>query len=111
MATTHVNQLQLLEQNMQNVLAQKQQFSMQLIEIESALKELPNSSLTYKIVGKLMIAKETPELTKELEEQLKLIKLRITMIENQEAKLKESIEQVQQEMLAELKTEEKVRKD
>ena len=44
--------------------------------------------------------------TKELEEQLKLIKLRITMIENQETKIKESIEQVQQEMLAELKTEE-----
>jgi prefoldin beta subunit len=106
MVSTHVNQLQLLEQNMQNVLAQKQQFSMQLIETESALKELPNSSSTYKIVGKLMIAKETQELTKELEEQLKLIKLRITMIENQETKIKESIEQVQQEMLAELKTEE-----
>ena len=107
MTSTHVNQLHLLQQNLQNILLQKQQFSVQLAETESALQEIPNSSSTYKIVGKLMIAKETSELTRELEEQLKLIKLRITTIEKQESALKSSIEKVQQEMLEEMKTEEK----
>ena len=99
MTSTHVNQLHLLEQNMQNILQQKHQFSVQLAEVESAIKELPNSSSTYKIVGKLMIAKGKEELTKELEEQLELLKLRIKTIENQETKVKESMEKTQQEML------------
>ncbi len=35
-----MQQLQMIEQNMQQTLSQKQQFQMQLMEIDSALKEI-----------------------------------------------------------------------
>ena len=50
-----INQLQMLEQSMQNLLMQKQQFQLQQVEIESALKELENVNEAYKIVGNIMV--------------------------------------------------------
>ncbi len=42
-----ISQLQLFEQSLQNVLIQKQQFQAQLLEIESALKEIETAKETY----------------------------------------------------------------
>ncbi len=103
MSQQHVQKLHLLQQNLQNIANQKQQFSAQLAEIESAIKEVPNSSSTYKIVGKLMVAQDAATLTKELEEQETLIKLRISTIEKQELSVKETLEKTQKEMLDTIK--------
>ena len=46
-----INQLQLLEQSMQNLSMQKQQFQLQQVEIESALKELDNVRIKDKKHG------------------------------------------------------------
>ena len=44
-----IAQLQMIEQGMQNFLLQKQQFQAQIIEIESALKELEKSECNIDI--------------------------------------------------------------
>ena len=50
-----IGQLQMFEQSMQNLLMQKQQFQLQQVEIESALKELEKVNEAYKIVGNIMV--------------------------------------------------------
>lgn len=105
MSSPDLTNLQLLQQNLQNVIIQKQQFSQQLVELESALKELLTSSSSYKIVGKLMIAKSKDELAKELEEKKETVNLRIKTLEAQEQKIKTSLEETQKKVLKEIKKE------
>jgi len=98
-----IGQLQLLEQGMQSFLMQKQQLQTQLIEIESALKELKDAKTIYKIVGNIMINSEKEALEKELKEKKERIELRIKTVEKQEKSLKEKASSVQAEVLEELK--------
>ena len=55
-AEKKIEQLQLYEQSLQNFLAQRQQFQIQLIEIESALRELEKTDKAYKLVGNIMVS-------------------------------------------------------
>ena len=64
-----IAQLQLMEQNLQSFLMQRQQFQSQLVEVESALKELDKSKESYKIVGNIMVSTSKEELKKDLEEK------------------------------------------
>lgn len=94
-----IQQLQLLEQSMQNFLMQKQQFQGQLLEIESALKELDNTSISYKIIGSVMINKNPEELKEELKEKKSTVELRIKTLEEQENKLKDKAQSMQSEVM------------
>jgi len=99
-----IGQLQLMEQNLQNFLVQKQTFQTQLFEIENALKELEQSKeKTYKIVGTVMIASKKEDLIKELNEKKAVIELRIKTLEKQEKAIKEKASQVQTEVMSQLK--------
>ena len=62
MSSTKINQLQLVQQNLQNMGAQKQQLQSQIVELDSALLELKATDKAYKIVGKLMLAASKEEL-------------------------------------------------
>jgi len=64
-----IRELQMIEQNVQQYLMQKQQFQSQLIEIESAISALSNSNESYKIVGNIMIKTKKDELEKDLKEK------------------------------------------
>ena len=98
-----ISQLQLIEQNMQNILMQKQQFQTQLIEIESALKELGKSENAYKIIGNIMVSTEKAELEKDLNEKKETLSLRIQTLEKQEKDIKEKAGSIQKEVMAQLK--------
>ena len=100
-----VAQLQLLQQNMQSILVQKQQFQMQLNEIESAATELKESKQAYKIVGDIIVSSEKETLEKELKEKAETIELRIKNIETQEERLRKKAEELQKEVMEELKAE------
>lgn len=102
MASTKINQLQLLQQNLQNIAAQKQQYESQLVEIESALTELSTTEKAYKIVGKLMLAGSREKLTRELSEKKEVVELRLRHFTKQEDKIKQSLEEAQQQVLAEM---------
>ena len=80
-----VQRMQILEQNMQNILMQKQAFQMELSETQASLKELEKSNdEVFKIVGQLMIKSEKPKIKEELENKQKIIELRINTLDKQE---------------------------
>lgn len=102
MASTKINQLQLLQQNLQNIAAQKQQYENQLMELDSALTELSTTEKAYKIVGKLMLAASGEKLTRELREKKEAVEMRLHHFTKQEDKLKQSLEEAQQQVIAEM---------
>ena len=102
-----IEQIQLIEQNLQNILGQKQNFQAQLLEVENALEELNKSKdKIYKIVGSIMVLSEKNDVEKYLNSKKEIMELRIKNLEKQEDKLKEKVNEFQQEVLKELKNKE-----
>jgi prefoldin beta subunit len=97
-----INQLSMMEQNLQNFSAQKQQFQAQLLELESAEKELKTSKEAFKIIGNIMVASDKNNLLKELSEKKEMLNVRIDSFEKQESKIKERAEALQKEVLDEM---------
>ncbi|MBW2980537.1 prefoldin subunit beta [Candidatus Woesearchaeota archaeon] len=98
-----IAQLQLMEQNLQSFLMQRQQFQSQLIEVESALKELETAKESYKIVGNIMVNTSKDDLKKDLEEKKGILELRIKSLEKQETQIKEKASKTQAEVLEKIK--------
>lgn len=96
---TKLNQLQMLEQSMQNLLMQKQQFQLQQVEIESALKELEKVNEAYKIVGNIMVLSKKDDLKADLNSKKEIVELRIKNMEKQENQLREKASKLQNEVL------------
>ena len=99
-----LQEMQFLEQNLQNLLMQKQAFQMELTENTAALKELNNSSdEVFKIVGQLMIKTDKSEMVKELESKDKILNLRMKSIEKQEEELTKKAEELREELMKGMK--------
>ena len=109
-AEQKIQQMQLLEQNMQGFLMQKQQFQAQLIEVESALSEIKDSEKTYKIIGNIMVSSKKEDLEKDLKHKKEMLELRIKNLEKQESAIKEKAQNLQKEVLGSMKEEEKKKK-
>lgn len=103
MAEAEITQLQLLQQNLQNNLLQRQQLERQAAEIDSALNELETSPSAYKILGQIMVASKKEELQKELKEKKELLDLRVRNLAKQEQTLKQKSEELRQKVLENLK--------
>lgn len=98
-----IQQLQLLEQNLQNIIMQKQSFQMQLMENENALTELDKTKKeAYKIVGTIMINANKDDLKKELKEQKEILDVRIRSLEKQEKIFQEKAEELQKEVMKDI---------
>ncbi len=94
-----IQELQILEQNLQNLMMQKQAAQIELSEIENALSELKKSDgEVYKVVGGIMIRSTKPVLSAELEEKNKIFGLRIASIEKQEKILDEKASKSKKEI-------------
>ena len=100
-----IGQLQMFEQSLQNFLGQKQQFQVQLVEIESALSELDNTEKAYKIVGNIMVETDKNELKADLQSKKEMLELRIKTMEKQEAQVRERASKLQSEILNKIKKE------
>lgn len=98
-----INQLQIMEQSLQALSMQKQQFQLQQVEIESALRELENVEEAYKIVGNIMVLSKKDSIKEELNSKKEIIELRIKNFEKQENQLREKASRLQGEVLKELK--------
>lgn len=98
-----IQRLQIIEQNLQNFMAQKQQFQSQLFELENAIKELGTTTQAYKIIGNIMVASDKEVLTKDLEQKKEIAELRISSIEKQEKQLKEKAKKIQEEVMGNMK--------
>lgn len=102
-----ISQLQMLEQNMQTFLVQKQQIQSQLVEIDSALKELEKAEKSYKIIGNIMVSSDRHELETDLKNKKEMLEIKLKSIEKQEGKIREKSQSLQSDVLASMKDEEK----
>ena len=97
---SRIQEFQILEQNLQNLLMQKQAFQIELRETQSALKELEKSGdEVFKIIGQLMIRTEKNAMKEELSNKEKIINLRISTFEKQESIISKKLEALQKEIM------------
>lgn len=97
--TKKIQELQILEQNLQGLIMQKQTIQIELNEISNALKDLKKSDdEVYRITGGIMLKANKADLTRELEEKKKILDLRVSAIEKQEKILEEKSEKSRKEI-------------
>ena len=90
-----------LQQNLQSVLVQKQQVDLEIIEISKALEELnklADDVKVYKSAGTVMVSSNKADVVKELTESKDLSNTKITVLNKQEERLKESLKEVQEKL-------------
>lgn len=103
-AEQKILQLQLLEQNIQSLTMQRQNFQTQLLETDNALEELKTSKdKVYKVIGGIMISSTKADLEKDLKSKKEMLDIRVKNLESQEKKVKEKAENLQAEVLKQLK--------
>jgi len=98
-----IGKLQMMEQNMQNFLMQRQQFQSQLGEIESALEELDKTDTAYRIIGNIMVKSPKDTLKKDLTSKKELMEVRIQALEKQESQLQEKAKTLKEEVMKNIK--------
>ena len=98
-----IMELQSIEQGIQNLSMQKQQFQSQLFEIDSAISEIDETKEAYKIIGNIMVKSESRKVKEGLLEKKESYTLRVKSIENQEKSLAEKAVRMQKEVMQEIK--------
>lgn len=96
-----IRQFQQAQQNLQVVLAQKQQLEMERIESERALEELAaagDDQAVYKLAGMVMIGSSRQKMTEEIEERKALASTRAQVLAKQEERLKASIKEKEEKI-------------
>lgn len=86
------------QQNLQAVLAQKQQVELELGETEKALEELgkaADSEAVYKFAGNLLVKVKKEGVMKELTEKKELANTRKMVLTKQESRFRESLKDLQ----------------
>ena len=100
-----ITKMQQSQQNLQSILAQKQQVAMENTESERALEELQKAKdgdQVFKYAGSILIKSDKNTLIEELEEKKELSKTKTTVLGKQEERLKSSLQEQEkkiQEML------------
>lgn len=99
-----IQKLQIFEQNLQNLLLQKQAFQFELSETENALGEIGKTKEdVYKLIGQVMIKSPKAEIEKELSQKKDILSLRVRAIEKQESQIKKETEKLKEEVMKKLK--------
>jgi prefoldin beta subunit len=86
------------QQNLQAVLAQKQQVELELSETEKALEELnkaSDSEAVYKFAGNILVKVNKEDVMKELNERKELGNTRKMVLSKQESRFRESLNDLQ----------------
>lgn len=89
-----IKEMQILDQNLHNILLQKQAFQIELSETKSALKEIEKSDDVFKLIGELMLKTEKSKVKEELSNKEKLLGMRISSIEKQEDSLTKRLDEL-----------------
>ncbi len=101
MSDNKIQEMQFLENNLQNLLLQKQAFQMEISETQSALREIEKSdNEVFKIIGQLMIKSDKSKIVDELKNKERLLELRVKSIEKQESALTDKIESLREELVS-----------
>ena len=99
-----IQELQMLEQNLQNLLMQKQAFQMELTETDSALSHIKDAGdEVFKIVGQLMVKSDKKKVQEDLGNKKKMLELRTKTFEKQEKSMAEQAEKLRDEVMKTMK--------
>lgn len=102
-AEKRIEELQILEQQLQHFLMEKQTMQVELNEAENAISELKKTNdEVYKIIGEVMLKSDKDKLIKELEEKKKILGIRINSVEKQEKLMSSKTEEIRTEIQTEL---------
>lgn len=88
--------MQQSQQNLQSIMAQKQQLEIENIETEKALEEIKKAGENddvYKHAGSILIKSSKKEMIDDLEERKELAKTRSTVLAKQEEQVKQSLKE------------------
>ncbi len=91
-----IMKLQQTQQNLQSIMTQKQHLEMEKAETAKALEELKkvaDGDTVFKHAGTVLIKSTKQELIGELEEKQEMAKTRVTVLEKQETRVKESLKE------------------
>ncbi len=91
-----IMKLQQSQQNLQSIMTQKQHLEMENAETAKALEELKkvaDGDTVFKHAGTVLIKSTKKELNDELEEKQEMAKTRVTVLEKQETRVKESLKE------------------
>ncbi len=91
-----IMKLQQTQQSLQSIMNQKQHLEMEKAETAKALEELKKvaeGDAVYKHAGTVLIKSTKKELIDELEEKQEMAKTRVTVLEKQETRVKESLKE------------------
>ncbi|MGA2874518.1 MAG: prefoldin subunit beta [Nitrososphaerales archaeon] len=95
-----------LQQNLQAILASKQQIDAESSEVDRAIAELKKATETdavYKSAGNILIKSKKEDLMKDLEERKELSSTRATVLGKQEQRVRESIKELSTKLEGALK--------
>ena len=101
-----ITKMQQSQQNLQSILAQKQQVEMENTESDRALEELQKANddeQVFKYAGSILIKSDKKILIEELEEKKELSKTKSTVLAKQEERLKTSLQEQEQKIQEMLK--------
>jgi prefoldin beta subunit len=74
-----------------------------MMELESALNEIPKTKEAHKIIGNIMVSIDKKDLESDLKSKKEMIELRLKSIEKQEQRLREDADVLQKEVSEKLK--------
>ncbi|MCD6421158.1 MAG: prefoldin subunit beta [Thaumarchaeota archaeon] len=96
-----VARFQQLQQTLNAILVEKQRLEVELVELKDALEELqksPDDVLVYKAVGPVLVQTSKQKLLEELGEKKELAETRLRLLEKQEQRTREQLENLQKEL-------------
>ena len=99
-----IQEIQMLEQNFEQLIQQKQLFNMEISETNLAISEIEKSDGdVFKLVGGQVIIKSSKEkLSTDLKHKKELLELRMKSIESQEKEFSERIEELRQKIMSKI---------
>ena len=99
-----IQEIQVLEQNLNQILMQKQAFQMELNESQNALSEIKVSKDDiFKLIGQIMIKADKKKTEQELTKKNELLTLRLKSIEKQEDEFSHQVDKLREEIMKEIK--------
>jgi prefoldin beta subunit len=86
---------------------QKQNFQIQITEIDNALEEISKSKgEVYKIIGPIMVSSDKKKIEEDLKSKKEVMSIRLSNLEKQENKIKEEATAIQSDVLKDMKKKE-----
>ncbi len=91
--------VQMQNQELQEIIMQKQNQGMQKMEIEEALKEIKDKTEIYKEVGGILVKTDKDKIQEELDEEKEMLVVREKQVNTKEEKLKSEMEENQKKLM------------